>query len=155
MKAKVKAATLRARLNDKIEDRMAQETPKRKRRVRVLVSAAEWQKRLAALESMAEREREEFSSRQRLELSLEDQRDQAIGLLAERFGPGEEGWKRAHENGGCHPSTYRLWDKRLVYNPRGESFRMTAIATGIEYGFFDPQHYHPPGSKGFIKRGRK
>lgn len=105
-------------------------------RERVLVTAEQWQARLAALDRMAAKEREEFDRLKRLEVSLTEDRIQALALLRERFGAGEEGWRRAAELGGCSWWTYRDWaDEAKNVQPRDQSFKRTAIVLGLKYGF--------------------
>lgn len=114
--------------------------PRRPRHVRerVFVSADEWVKRLTQLERMAEKERKQFEEAKRLEISLTEDRMQALAMIRERFGPGEEGWKKAEEAFGCSAWTYKTWaDAERNVQPRDQSFKRTAIALGIKYGFHD------------------
>lgn len=107
-------------------------------RERVLVSAEDWSKRLAKLERMSQREREAFDKAKRLEISLTEDRIQALALLRGRFGDGEQAFHEAAQRGGCSVWTYKTWaDESRNVQPRDQSFKRTAIALGIHYGFHD------------------
>jgi len=104
----------------------------------VLVSARDWQRRLAALEKKPTQERREFEEKSRYEISLTEDRKQALALIREKLGPGETGWERASARGGCSVWTYRTWDDETRnVQPRDQSFKKTAVALGINYGFHE------------------
>ena len=77
-----------------------------------------------------------FDAESRYEIDLQEDRMQALALIREKFGPGELGWARCEEAGGCSKYTYKRWANPL-YNvqPRDQSFKRTAIALGLNYGF--------------------
>jgi hypothetical protein len=107
------------------------------RREVVLLTAAQWVKRLDAHARLTAKEQEEFDAKKRFEISLTEDRKQALAMIAERYGPGEAGWRRAEAQHGCSWWTYKTWadDARNV-QPRDQSFKRTAIALGIKHGFY-------------------
>lgn len=122
----------------------ASEAPKKPRhaRERVFVTADEWVARLTALDRMSAADRKAFSAAKRLEIDLTERRIQALAVVREVFGPGEIGWRRAQDAGGCSWWTYRDWEDRTKnVQPRSQSFERTAVATkraGWCYGFYQP-----------------
>lgn len=108
------------------------------RRERIFVTADQWQRRLTQLDKMQAAERREFDEKYRYEISLTEDRIQALAIIRQRFGSSEGGWERCAAQGGCSISTYRSWDDPVRnVQPRDQSFKKTAVACGVKYGFHD------------------
>lgn len=102
------------------------------KRETVLVPAEDWQKRLAALERMNAADRRQFESQRRLELSIEDLRDEIVGIVLSGHGTDDECFQACYEAGGPHPSTLRHWRDKTILSPRANTMRKAAIACGYD-----------------------
>jgi hypothetical protein len=100
----------------------------------VLVTAKDWQKRLAEVERMNARERREFEEKRRLEISVEDLRDEVTGMVIAELGGGVEdkAFELCHARGGPHPSTLRHWANRTVHRPWTSKMRQAGLTVGMD-----------------------
>lgn len=100
----------------------------------VLVSAKDWQKRLSALEKLSAHERTEFHRLRRLEISVEDLRDEIVGMVIAELGRGVEdvAFETCHANGGPHPGTLRRWAERTVHRPWTSKMRQAGLTVGMD-----------------------
>ena len=97
-----------------------------------LISASQWQRHLAQLERMNQREREEFESKRKFEISVEDLRDEIVGHVIAELGGGVEdkAFEICHARGGPHPSTLRHWRERTVHRPWTSKMRQAGLTVG-------------------------
>lgn len=97
-----------------------------------LVSAKDWQKRLAQLERMNAKDRREFEAKRRLEMSVEDLRDEIVGHVIAELGNGVEdkAFELCHARGGPHPSTLKSWRDRQVVRPWTSKLRQAGVTVG-------------------------
>lgn len=100
----------------------------------VLVSAKDWQRRLSALERMNRAERDEFHRLRRLEISVEDLRDEIVGMVIAELGRGVEdtAFETCHANGGPHPGTLKRWADRTVHRPWTSKMRQAGLTVGMD-----------------------
>lgn len=107
--------------------------PRQPRQVE-LVSAKDWQARLTQLERMNAKERKEFDLHRRLEISVEDLRDEIVGAVIAELGGGVEdkAFERCHALGGAHPSTLRAWSNRTVHRPWTSKMRQVGLTVGMD-----------------------
>lgn len=97
-----------------------------------VVRSKDWERKVAA---MIRKENREFTEKRRLELSVEDLRDQLIGIIHETHGRGLDAYDKVHEAGGPHPSTLRAWDEKRVMRPQSPTMRAAARACGYDLQF--------------------
>lgn len=100
----------------------------------ILVSARDWQKRLSALTRMTRAEQEEFHRLRRLEISVEDLRDEIVGMVIAELGRGVEdvAFETCHANGGPHPGTLKRWADRTVHRPWTSKMRQAGLTVGMD-----------------------
>lgn len=96
------------------------------------VSADQWVARLTAIENMNARERQEFEMNRRVELSIEDLRDEITGAVIAQLGGGVEdkAFELCHARGGPHPSTLKAWADRSVHRPWTSKMRQAGLTIG-------------------------
>jgi len=106
---------------------------KRVKRETVYYSASDWHRRMRQWSKMTDEQKRAYNSSKRDELDLSEARRAALAAVRDRFGPGEEGWRRCQEAGGNSWWTYRNWDD-ITKNvqPQARSLLKTAIACGIK-----------------------
>lgn len=99
----------------------------------VYYSAADWARRIRQWDRMTPEQRKLYNSDKRDELDLGEARRAALGAVRDRFGWGEEGWRKCQAAGGMSWWTYRNWDD-ITKNvqPQARSLFKTAIACGIK-----------------------
>jgi hypothetical protein len=95
-----------------------------------IVDARSWQRRLAQLERLTERERKEFDRLTRLEVNVRDLRDETVGAVYAKFGAHEQGLLRLKAAGGVCPATIRNWDVGRTEFPHLTSIQRTLVACG-------------------------
>lgn len=101
------------------------------------VTAQNWERRLAQLEKMTVQEKREFEEKSRVELSVQDIRDQTVGIVYARFGKNEGAFYAVKSRGGATPSTLGKWDRGETYQPRMATIRRTLRACGKDLGIID------------------
>ena len=103
------------------------------RRETVYVTAREWKARLTLHLSKSAAEQREFDERSRLELSVTDLRDEAVGIAYSVYGRDREGLKLLQANGGACPQTIYNWDRDKVKAPHLNTLRRTLMACGYDF----------------------
>jgi hypothetical protein len=106
--------------------------PKKARKQRVILTADEWQKRLAAEERAAKRagaKQQTHEAQRAFELSVKDLRDQTVSIVRNTYG---DDYEKCHQNGGAHPSTIRSWQNDEVLRPQMPTMRATLLSCGYD-----------------------
>ena len=107
-----------------------------KRKVTYMTMSA-YRRFVKTYKGMKPEEKKAYDAEQRFELSLTEVRVQALAKIRDVYGPGEVGWRKCQEAGGCHWSTYRLWEDRILdVQPQARSLFKTALACGIKPNLF-------------------
>lgn len=130
---KPKKAAKQAAQGEPVDDK-----PPKVVKTTVIVPASEWAKRLGAIERMEAKERAEFLSKRRLEVSVEDIRDDAVSAIMNRVGGTiEDKFMTVHGRGGPHPSTLFKWHTRETMRPQLAKLRAALMAVDLDLGVVD------------------
>lgn len=105
----------------------------RPKRQRVILTAEEWQKKLAGFDSRANREQREFEDKLSYELSVEDLRDECVAIIRNELGRGEGVFEIVHGRMGPHPSTLHNWENKVVKRP--QLSKMRAALRAVRHDF--------------------
>jgi DNA-binding transcriptional regulator YiaG len=102
----------------KLVETQPQAKPKRER---VILSAADWHRIL----KKREKDQRDFDEKRTLEMSVEDLRDDAIAIIRNELGRGEQAFDMVHARMGPHPSTLKHWEDKKI---RSSEQRSTPLA---------------------------
>lgn len=99
---------------------------------RKILTAAEWQKRIAQDEAKARKDERHFEKMRLYELSVEDLRDETMSIVRNTFGNGETAYEEIHARNGAHPSTLKAWDEKRIMRPHMSKIRSVLLACGYD-----------------------
>lgn len=103
-----------------------------KRRHEILL-AADWDKVVDRYRKANDAQKKVLRAEVRYEVSVQDLRDEVVGLVASTFGKGEDGWREVHARGGPHYNTLRNWDQGIVLRPQLAKLREAALTCGFDF----------------------
>lgn len=100
-----------------------------------LVKASEWHRITSKYAKASEAERKALNSKIRYEVSVEDLAERVLSLVANEYGPGEDGWHEVHARNGAHWRTLYKWYHKQVMRPQLPKIREVALTCGYDLDF--------------------
>lgn len=104
---------------------------------RKIVTATEWDTILRKWSRADEKSRKRLYRDERYEISIEDIRDQVVGIVHETFGRGDDAFHEVRARHGAHPTTLRNWELGIVKRPQLAKLRETLRACGKDIGVIE------------------